>query len=127
MRILSIDFGLKKTGLAISWEGKMAEPFDVVRNYEKNTLLKKISGVVEANNIEKIVMGNPGGENENSIREFAEKLEEQTGLEVVLVDETLSTKEAIELSQVSGMKRKKRKEMEDAFAAAIILEKYLDG
>lgn len=127
MRILSIDYGEKKIGLAISREGKIAEPLRVLKINSISESLEKILDVIKENNIGEIVVGNPGGENESVIKKFARGLEEKSSLGVFFQDETLTTKDAIDLSLEAGIKRKKRKDMEDAFAAAVILQEYLDG
>ena len=55
------------------------------------------------------------------------KSDDSFGFGVVFSDETLSSHDAIEMSVASGMGRKKRKEMEDAFAASIMLQNYIDS
>ena len=58
---------------------------------------------------------------------FGKKLEEDINISVVFQDETLTTKEAQDLSQKAGIKRKKRRELEDAYSASLILQSYIDN
>ena len=112
MRILGIDYGRSKIGLAIA-EGSLAEPWKVVKPSE----VKKI---LDSENFEKIVVGVSESEMGKESKEFADKIGAET------FDETLSTQDAQRLSIESGMNRKKRKNMEDAFAASVMLQSYLD-
>ena len=57
---------------------------------------------------------------------FARELENDLEVAVAVADETLSTKDAQRLSREAGIKQKKRKNMEDAYAASIMLQSYLD-
>jgi putative Holliday junction resolvase len=119
-KILGIDYGRKKTGLAIA-EGPLAEPLFVIRYSDIKTLEAKIKELVEKYKIEKIVIGVSEGKMGKESREFADRLGAET------FDETLTTKEAQNLSIEAGINQKKRQEMEDAYAAAIMLQNYLDS
>lgn len=123
MPLLGIDFGLKKIGLALA-EGPLATPLEVIKNDEKS--LAKISRLCRVHQIEKIIMGIPEGGIVGRVREFANKLQKQTGRPVDLYEETLTTKEAIVKMREAGRTKKFRTKKEDAFAAAIILQNYLD-
>lgn len=112
MRILGIDYGRKKIGLAIS-EGGLAEPWKVIRPDEIEKILKD-------EKFEKIVVGISEGEMAEESKEFAETIGAET------FDETLTSRDAQKLSMEAGIKRKKRKIMEDAYAASIILQNYID-
>ena len=82
--------------------------------------------------MEKIVLGCPfnmdgsEGERVRKTREFKENLERRTGLEVVLMDERLSTVEADELMNEARIAGKERKSLVDKIAATYILQWYLD-
>lgn len=119
MKLLGIDYGRKKIGVAIS-EGKMAQPLKVVRVKSFTQAIEKIKRIQEELQIEKTVVGVSEGEMGKESTKFAKEIGATT------FSETLSTHDAQELSKQTGMKRKKRKEMEDAFAATIILQSYLD-
>ena len=126
MRILGIDFGLKKIGMAVA-EGSLAEPFSVIRYKEEKKAIEKIQEIVRSENVDKVVVGVSEGEMLFESKKFCEKLAEALKTPVVTFDETLSTRDAQTLSQQAGIKRKKRKKMEDAFAATVMLQLYLDG
>ena len=125
MRLLGIDFGRAKIGLAVS-EGLLAEPYSVVRYEDEKELLEKIKVLVDKEKIDKVVVGVSEGKSAEEATSFGEKLRE-LGLEIIFFDETLSTVSAQELSREAGMKRKKRKALEDAFAASVMLQSFLDS
>ena len=125
MRLLGIDFGRAKIGLAIS-EGFLAEPYSVIRYEDEKELLEKIKVLVDKEKIDKVVVGVSEGKSAEEATSFGEKLRE-LGLEVIFFDETLSTVSAQELSREAGMKRKKRKALEDAFAASVMLQSFLES
>lgn len=124
MKILGIDYGGRRIGLAIS-EGEIARPLGVelrVKNYEL-----RIKKICEKENISKIVIGISEGKMAGKSREFGESLQKATGIPVEYFDETLSTHEAIRKMVEAGTTRKKRKEFIDAVSAAIILQEYLSS
>ncbi len=120
MIILGIDYGEKKTGLAIADHG-IVEPLLVLKTEE---LLNWISSQVKEANFEKIVIGLPGGDLDKKIKVLGADLEKTIGLPVEFYDETLTTLDAQKI--LSKIKRSKiyRKTKEDAVAAAVILESY---
>jgi len=128
MNILGIDYGLKKVGLAVGdMDSKLAIPLGVARfNYVKE-LMEKVEQAVQVEQVDKVVLGVSEGEIGKSSREFGRKLEEKLGIEVVFQDEVMTTQDAQKLSQEAGMKRVKRKGMEDAFAATLILQSFFDS
>src|SRR3972149_8676673 len=126
MNILGIDFGKKKVGVAIGdTDSKLAEPFRVLRYEDIRILSDKLKRITNELVIEKIVIGISEGESARKTKEFAERLERVLKIPFVYQDETLSTFEAQEKSREAGIGRKKRKAMEDAYSAAIILQDFL--
>ncbi len=123
MRLLAIDFGLRKVGLAKS-DGKLAEPYAVLRYQDEEKLINQLKGIIKKESIEKIVLGVSEGEMAQKTKEFGGKLSEF--IKVDYQDETLTTQDAINLAISSGVSRKKRKSMEDAYAASLMLQDYLD-
>jgi len=123
MRILGIDFGLSKIGLAVMETG-LARPLIVLKH--SPDLIDKIFAICQENQIEKIVVGLPEGKMVKQVKSFTRQLTRQISLPIVFQDETLTTKEAIAKMIVAGKKRKVRQEKKDAFAAAVILQKYLE-
>lgn len=124
MRILGIDYGLRKIGLAIS-EGELAEPLSVVSN--KQSVTNKISKICRKQKIEKIIIGLPEGKIVEKVKEFGQKVAELTGVPIIYQDESLTSKEAVVKMIEAGKKRKDRQRLEDAIAAAIILQSYIDS
>jgi putative Holliday junction resolvase len=123
MRILGIDFGLKKIGLAIS-EEKLSEPFRVIRYEDIDTLMTQLKEIIRDEDIEKVVVGISEGEMAEKSREFGKKVQEF--IDVDYQDETLTSQDAQKMAIESGMSQSKRHEMEDAYAASIMLQSYLD-
>lgn len=120
MKYLGIDYGRRKIGVAIS-QGNLAEPLQVIRYKDFEKMIAHIKRIIEKQKIEKVVVGVSEGEMGEESKEFAKNFNADT------FDETLSSHDAITLSIQSGMGRKKRKEMEDAFAATIMLQSYIDN
>lgn len=126
MKYLGIDYGRKKIGLSLS-EGILAEPYTVVRYQETGESIKKIEAVIKREEVEKVVIGISEGKMADETRVFGRVLEKELKVPVEYQDESLSTQSAQELSMDANIKRRRRKEMEDAFSAAIILQSYLDN
>lgn len=126
MRILGIDYGLVKVGLAIA-EGPLAEPLQVIRYEDIKELVGRLQIEIEKHKIEKIVIGVSEGVIAKESKRLASLIINHKSLIIDFSDETLSTHEAQELAKQSGMTRKKRRGMEDAFAATIMLQNYLDS
>jgi len=125
-KILGIDYGRKKIGLSFS-EGKLASPLKVLRIKSSEEAISKIVSLVKMENIEKVVVGVSEGKMAEEIKKFADKLKEKVNVRVETWDETLSTKDAIKLSIEAGIGQKKRKKMEDAYSATIMLQDFLDS
>ena len=126
MRILGIDYGKKKIGLAVS-DGPLAEPLKVIRFKTKEEAIIKVEKVVKVEQVEQLVVGVSEGKMGEESKRFGEKLKRTLDIAVEFQDETLSSIEAQRLSIEAGIKRKKRKEMEDAYSAALILQNYLSS
>jgi putative Holliday junction resolvase len=127
MKLLGIDYGRKKVGLAIgdSRTG-LVEPYKVVRVKSEKDVVGKAVRIAQKEQVEQIVLGISEGEIGKETKEFGKKLEERLEVPVVFQDETLTTYEAQELSIEAGIKRKKRKKLEDAYSATLILQAYID-
>lgn len=125
MNILGIDYGKSKIGLSIS-AGFLADPYEVIRYEKEEEVFNKIYSIIEKEKIEKIIIGISEGESAESTKSFGNSLKQKTQVDIEYWDETLSTQEAIAKSIEAGMGREKRKSLEDSFAAAIMLQSYLD-
>ncbi len=125
MRILGIDYGKSKVGLAIA-ESSLPYPLGVVRFKTEDDLLDKILNIVKEEKIEKLVVGLSEGKMEKETLAFVAKLGERLSIPIFLQDETLTTLEAQKLSIEAGIGQKKRKRFEDAYSACLILQNYLE-
>ena len=125
MKILGIDYGRKKIGLAVvDSQNKFSVPLKVIETTSWESQLKKI---VESEEIQKIVIGLPSGLMDFEIKKFGQKLSRMVLVEVKYFDETLTSKEAQGLMIGLGKKAKARKKKEDAIAAAIMLQLFIEN
>lgn len=129
MRYLGVDYGLKKMGLAIS-EGQIASPLKVIEINSLTDAVSKITHIIKQEEIERVVVGIPdSGEAKSIAKKFTSKLKEDLKSETVSVieaDETLSSNSAKELMTDLGVGKKARQK-EDAYAAVVILQNFLDS
>jgi len=136
MRVLGIDFGLKRVGLALSDpSGTIASPLPTLkRRAGKRPPLKAIAELVEEHQVGAVVMGLPlalSGEDSEwtlAVREVAEALAERTGLPVHMVDERFTSVRAERAIRSLGLPKHKREQKEriDAASAVLILQAWLD-
>ena len=134
MRILAVDLGLARTGIAVSDPGGMiAAPVGTIAERHMDVLLQKVAAAAAEQKAEAIVVGHPRnmdgtrGESAQRAEAFAAALGETTGLPVNLWDERLTTASAIGYLSMTDTRGKKRKAVVDTVAATIILQDYLDS
>ncbi len=134
MRILGLDYGEKRIGVAICDElGFTAQGLPTIVRKNKKHDWEVLGSLIRNYKVEKIVIGYPvrldGSEGIQceKVNRFAALLEANFFLPVVKWQEILSTKEAEEILIRSGVRWKKRKKMVDKLAACIILQGYLDS
>lgn len=134
MRILAVDLGKARTGLALSDEGQfLASPLETITEYNEQKLLDAVSAAVIKHGAKRIVVGHPRnmdgsrGESAQRAEAFAAALGEKTGCEVVLWDERMTTVTAIGYLNEADVRGKKRKAVVDTVAATVILQNYLDS
>ena len=132
MRIMGVDYGDARTGIAISdLLCSIVGATKVIHSRNRDKTLDEIAGLVKENEIGEIVVGLPRnmdgteGARAELCREFAAALEERTGLKVALWDERRTTVEAHNILSMHNYHGKKRKDTVDAVAASLILEGYL--
>ena len=123
MNYLGVDWGLKRVGLAIS-EGKIASPLAVLSVNSLQDGLDKLISFIKREEIDIVVIGKPEGESGKRVEAVVKKLK-KVGLKVIEADETLSTQEAKKFLLRIGVSRKSRR-LDDAWAATIILQRFLD-
>lgn len=125
MRILGIDYGEKKIGISFATT-MLAEAHSVIRYERVEEAIAKIKKLVQDEHIEKVVIGISEGETAQKTKRFAYELKSALGKPIIFQDETLSTQTAQKLAIEANVSRKKRRRLEDAFTAALILQDYLD-
>jgi len=131
MRYLAIDYGEKRTGLAICDAGEtIVTPLAVIHGQKE--LLKRIADVVRKELVEAVVIGLPlnmdGSEGSQAklVLKFAEQLREHLDVPVHFQDERLSSFDAEQKLAPAELTRSKRRKRLDAVAAASILEAFLE-
>jgi putative Holliday junction resolvase len=131
MRYLAIDYGNKRTGLAVCDSAEtIASPLKVIQG--QNQLIKKISEIVEKEDIEAVVLGLPlnmdGSEGPQSklVLKFGKQLQNNLKIPVLLQDERLSSFGAEQKLTPAQYTRGKKKKRLDAVAAAEILTSFLE-
>jgi len=133
-RILALDLGRKRIGLAISDPlGITAQGLPNLVRANRRADFAALEQLVRQRQVGLILMGNPinmrGDEGRQSgwVREFAEALEKRTGLPVKLWDERLTSVEAGRVLRQSGASIEKRARAVDRLSAVILLQSYLDS
>lgn len=133
MKILAVDLGLVRTGIAVSdFNQVLASPYCVIAEKDREFLAKRIFEICKKEKIEKIVVGLPRnmdgseGESAQNCRDFANILHNFTNLPVHLIDERGTTITACNFLSETNVRGKKRKALVDAVAASVILQNYLD-
>lgn len=133
-RILGLDYGEKRIGVALSDPtGMIASPLEVLQLPSKQKILAAIKELCAKWKVGRIVVGVPlnmngtEGPSAQKAREFIVELQEQIGLPVTAWDERLSSTSAEKALIEGGTRREKRKQVIDKIAAQIILQNYLDA
>lgn len=133
-RILGIDYGEARTGLAVSDAlGLLANGVGNIEERDINRLVNKIAEKAEEYGAELLVLGNPVnmngtvGPKSEKVAKLAERLKVKTGLPVVLFDERCTTMAAHKFLNETNTRGKKRKGVVDTLSAQIILQNYMDS
>ena len=137
MRTLGLDYGSKTVGVAVTDPlGLTAQGVEIIRRQKENHLRKtyqRIKELCEQYDVEKIVLGLPlnmddtMGDRAEKTLEFKKELERRFSVPVLLVDERLTTVEAIEIMDDAGIKVNEREKYVDMIAATIILQDYMNS
>jgi putative Holliday junction resolvase len=134
MRILGIDYGQQRIGVAISDEmGIVATPLGNVEENGVNAAVAAIAKMVSERAVGKIVVGLPRnmdgslGAKAQETQAFVEKLKARVKIPIQTWDERLTTKAAERVLIKANVSRKKRREVVDKMAAQMILQSYLDS
>lgn len=133
MRILAVDHGEKRIGLALSDPtGTIASPLTVIKHVSRLLDAAQVADVVSRYDVGLIVIGQSFDEEGHPnlagrrAAKFAETLREQTNVPVELFDESFSTQDARAARIEMGVSRKKRAGHMDELAAVMILRSYLE-
>ena len=133
MIILSVDYGDKRTGIAICDKLEMlASPVCVITEWNQDVLAQKIVDIATQRGVEAIVVGLPKnmdgtkGFRADACEELGAKLKTLCSIPVTFWDERLTTVSAHKILSENNVRGKKRKNVVDAVAAEIILQDYMD-
>ena len=133
-RILGLDVGRKRIGLAISdGLGLTAQPLSLLKRKDISRDLAELKKIIAARDIKKIVVGLPlnmngsVGEMAIEILDFVELLKDNLILPVITWDERFTSLQAKTLLLEANVSRRKRKEVIDKLSAQLILQGYLDN
>jgi putative holliday junction resolvase len=132
-RILAIDYGRRRIGLALSDElGLIARPLGTVSRLNRRSDLRRLRQICREHAVARIIVGHPvnmsgdAGEMAAEAARFAARLMKETGIETELVDERLTSWEAKQtVAENTPARRRKAKSIDDV-AAAILLRDYLE-
>ena len=132
MRILAVDYGDARTGLAVSDNSEfLASPVGTITEYNAERLAEKVAAAAREQNAGEIIVGLPinmngtKGERAEKCEKFAELLRGLADVEVKMWDERSTTVTAHQYLNETNVRGKKRKAVVDTVAATIILESYL--
>lgn len=134
MRILALDHGTRRVGVAVSDEMQLiAQPLEYIPPEPFADFLARLKEILRAKEIGLIVIGMPRnmdgsyGPAALKVQEFAAALKDAVAVPLKLWDERLTTTQAQKYLIQGGVRREQRKEKVDKTAAAILLQSYLDG
>ena len=134
MRILALDHGTKRIGVALSDELKMiGQPLEFIEAEPFAGFLVRLKELIRTKEVELILVGMPRnmdgsyGEAAAKVREFVAVLKETITVPLRLWDERLTSTQANRLLIAGNVRRGDRKEKVDKMAAAILLQSYLDS
>lgn len=132
MKIMAVDLGDARTGLAVCDSTEfLASPVGVINEKDNMKILTSVAAASKEYAVKQIVVGLPlnmdgtKGERAEKAELFAKRLEKISGIPVVMWDERQTTLEANIILNDTDTRGKKRKKVIDAVAATIILESYL--
>ena len=133
-RILAVDYGEKRIGLAVSDElGITASPLMTLARRSDDETVRQIAQLASKLRVTQIVVGLPRrtdaqeGEMERKVKAFAEKLRQEVSVPVVLFDERFTTRIAEQVLLEADLSRRKRKQVRDRLAAVILLQSFLEA
>jgi putative Holliday junction resolvase len=135
MRILGLDVGTHRIGVAVSDESAtIAQPLISLETNPQKAFMGSLSKLISEHEIDKIVVGLPltlsgGNRNDSTIRaeKLGQRIESDLNISVVYFDERFTTTQAERVLIDAGVRRKGRRQVVDKMAASLILQGYLDS
>ena len=132
-RLIGLDLGSKRIGVSICDEKQLiATPLKTIKKSTSQELISELKNIIEENNIQGIVIGNPlnmdgsSGSSAQSVKDTSTNIEKSINLPICLWDERLSTVGAFNLSSQLDVNVSKREKKIDENAAAFILQGAID-
>jgi putative holliday junction resolvase len=133
-RILAVDYGRKRIGLALSDElGVTAQPLSTLVRTNRREDFRRLREICRLYGVHRILVGHPvhisgeAGEMAQEAARFAARLQAELAIETELLDERLTSWEAQQSLAASAPSRRKHRATLDSLAAAILLREYLDS
>ncbi|NLI40292.1 MAG: Holliday junction resolvase RuvX [Caldisericales bacterium] len=130
MSIVALDLGTKNIGVAYSPDGLFSFPLPSIKRSDLPSDIEAIRKVVLEKNANLLVVGYPASEVESEwakfVRGFASKLKEALGIDIALVNESLTSIEARKLGHEMGKTDKQMRGNKDAIEAQLILMRYME-
>ncbi|MDD5170815.1 MAG: Holliday junction resolvase RuvX [Syntrophales bacterium] len=134
MKILGLDYGDRRIGVAVSDESELvAEGLTTIVRKNRRTDLHALGELIEANRVEEIVIGYPirldgmEGIQCEKVKQFADLVKRIFHRPVIFWDEAFTTKDAEDMMMRVNVKKERRRSMVDRIAASMILQNYLDA
>ncbi len=134
MRVLGLDFGTERVGVAVSDElGIIAQPIEFIHRRPAASLWERLRALHRDFSCERILIGMPRnmdgsyGPAAESVKQFIEQLRQEMDVPIQTWDERLSSVQANRVLLQANVSRKKRRGNIDKMAAAVILQSYLDS
>jgi putative holliday junction resolvase len=132
-RLMGLDIGDKKIGVALSDPTEvLATPLTTIIRVTDDIALKEINRLAKKHDISRIIIGLPYsldgsiGKQAEKVLFFTKQIEKETGIEIAMQDERLTSVSADQKLREAGKKGRKLKSEMDAAAASVILQAYLD-
>lgn len=134
MRILALDYGTKRIGVAISDELKIiAQPLEFILSAPFAQFLIRLTELIQEKEVELLLVGMPRnmdgsfGSSAEQVQAFVATLKEKLSVPIKTWDERLTTTQANRILVQGNVRRQERKQKVDKTAAAILLQSYLDA
>lgn len=132
-RLMGLDYGDSRTGVAVSdLLGITAQGIESIKYTSEKQLVQRLSEIIKEYQVKKIIIGLPlnmnasSGQRVEKTKKFIEKLEKEFGLEVITIDERLTTVASHRTMTELGVKKDKKKNLVDMMSAILILQMYMD-